>query len=64
MEFRSSRDDLFYEQTRCRPGFFVTGCRMVTRVFAAINCWRRRGGGFENAWKFSSKRAEMQGATF
>lgn len=48
----------------CRPGFFVTGCRMVTRVFAAINCWRRRGGGFENAWKFSSKRAEMQGATF
>lgn len=72
MEFRSSRDDLFYEQTRCRPDFLspVIGWQRVTRVFAvyaAINCWRRSGRYgkcFENTWKFSSKRAEMQGATF
>lgn len=48
MEFRSSRDDLFYEQTRCRPDFLspVVGWQRVTRVFAvyaAINCWRRSG---------------------
>lgn len=67
-----SIDDLFYEQTRCRPDFLspVIGWQRVTRVFAvyaAINCWRRSGRYgkcFENTWKFSSKRAEMQGATF
>lgn len=51
---------------------FVTGCRMAAsnsgfrgvRGDKLLEEEREVWKGFENTWKFSSKRAEMQGATF